>query len=312
MLAPVVELNGFLASKFPPIHFLPLMLCLHALRVSLAYKALRARARAAAPGIDEQREKEREGWLVDLVGYLVMAWGGSFLVAYLSNNVPVQLVSVFPLWTYASIHVATSLFTTHVPISAVLLDTALPLIDGATRTAAIAVGVNTAASSTNPLVSGSLFFQIILGTLAASGGGQLAATLGVFNPDIIGWRLSTPPILRARNFVEANEVLATLAGALSYSCFSGAHPAWKPVLARISSSGGSFFGSEKWTDAEARAVTTLIVTAFFAYRAVLLHWTVKSPKSEGQRLNIEQSKSAKRQGKTSYPSKEKGSLKDAH
>ncbi|CAO1613819.1 unnamed protein product [Parajaminaea phylloscopi] len=313
MLAPIVELNGYLASTFLPTHQLPLTAGLHALRVSLAYRALRARARAATTAIDDEREKERQGWLLDVAGFLVMAWGGSFLVAYLSNNVPLQLLSVYPLWTYVSVHLAASVVTAYVPISPVLLDTALPLIDGATRAAAVAAGVNIAAASANPLVGGSLFFQIVLGTLAACGGGQLAATLGVFNPDVTGWRLSTPPLLRARNFVEANDGLAALAGALTYSCLSGAHPAWKPILARIPSGASTFTGfltSGKWSDADARAATTVVIAAFFALRAVLVHWTVKSPKSVGQRLHIEQNKTAKRQGrKSASPPKDKAATK---
>lgn len=312
MLGPIVELNNFLAGTFLPTHYLPLTACLHALRVSLAYRAARARTRAATPGIDEEREKQRESWTVDVAGFLVMSWGGSFLVAYLSNNVPLQLLSPYPLWTYLSIHVVTTLVTTYLPVSAVLLDTILPLIDGATRTAAVVAGVNVAAASANPLVSGSLFFQILLGTLAASGGGQLAGTLSVFNPDVVGWKFSTPPFLRARNFAEANDVLAALGGALTYSCLSASHPAWRPVLTRISSSGAGIFGiggAVKWAEADARAATTLVIAAFFAARAIIVHWTVKSPKSVGQRLKIEQSKSAKRSGRASSAAAEKGSVK---
>lgn len=211
----------------------------------------------------------------------------------MTGSTPLQLLNIQPLVTYVLIHVYTSLLVQVVPFSAALLDTVLPLIDGATRTAAIAAAVRLAARHSNPLVAGSLLFQIIAGTLAASGGGQLAGTLSVFNPSVQGWSFTTPPFLKARNFVEAADVVAAAMGAAAYSCFSGSHPAWLPILTG-STKYSQYVGVEKWGDDEARAAATVVVGAVFALRAVLLHWTVKSPKTEGQRLNVEGAKQDKK------------------
>lgn len=226
---------------------------------------------------------------------LRQSWGGSFLTAYLSGNIPVQLLSVTPLLTYVSVHFYLTILMSYVPVSAVWLDTLMPLIDGATRTMAVVGGVTLARTNMNPLAAQSLLFQILLGTVGACGGGQLAGTLNVFNPDLVGWSFSTPPILKSRNIIEAIDVIAALLGSITFTIFTGSHPAWTPLLARAGLVVPSKYTRSifHWSDAEGKAATTLVIAACFAYRALLTHWSTLAPKSVGQRVEIEQKKEKK-------------------
>lgn len=302
LLAPVEALNTRLGSTYLPSLPLPLAFVIHAARVSLAYRGLRSVFKVKAEvkeGSVAKRQEDKEGWLYDLGGFLVMAWGGSFLTAYLSNSTPLQLVSPLPLLTYSLVHIYLGvLFTVLPPISPIWLDTLVPILDGATRSNAIIGGINLARNHpSNPLLRDSLVFQLLMGTIGACGGGQLAATLGVFHRQKEGWTLTTPPFLKARSVMEGIDVIAALAGSVAYSLTTNSHPDWVTILNHKYNpfvSTGNPFKGYALTQAQAQALTTLVVAAFFAYRAVALHWITKSPKSEGKRLQVE---AKKQQGK---------------
>jgi hypothetical protein len=66
-------------------------------------------------------------------------------------------------------------------------------------------------SHPNPEVSHSLVMHLIIGAVSSSGGGQLAATLGVWNVD---WRLSTPMFLKGGMMPTLDVWSGSLAGGL--------------------------------------------------------------------------------------------------
>lgn len=71
ILAPTIALNSYLSSTFIPTLPLPLTAVLHAARVSLAYRAIRARVRATY-GARVEGNEAKDGWVLDIAGFLVM------------------------------------------------------------------------------------------------------------------------------------------------------------------------------------------------------------------------------------------------
>lgn len=160
--------------------------------------------------------------------------------------------------------------------SPLILDTVLPLIDGATRTGAIAGAVALGRNHQNPIVQQSILFQIILGTIGACGGGQLAFALNIFQPSTStqGWKLGAPPFLKAKTWMERIDVLAAFAGAVTYvflstpidKIFVTKSPLYSH--ARVLQGGNG----KAWVDAEAKAAATLVIASIFAYKAIVTHW----------------------------------------
>ena len=204
----------------------------------------------------------------------LQAWGGGFLVSYILNIVPPQLLSILPLINYIGVHLLIGLALQFFDApSAALLDTILPLLDGATRAHAIFIGVNLpnspAVVKNMPALAGSFTLSLLLGTVAASGGGQTCFTIGAFNPD--GWALTTPPILKARNLLEATDVWAPFLGALAYQVMTFSHPAYAPFVRAINAGKAQPILKPQG----AKALVTFIVSAAFAWRAAALHWLGK-------------------------------------
>jgi hypothetical protein len=197
-----------------------------------------------------------------------MCWGGGFLVSAILGQTPVQLLSIYPFLNYIGVHLFVT-FLLHFVITeptAKFLDTALILIDGSTRTHAVIMSITMAATSPVGAVQNSAFLQIICGTLGATGGGQLGATLSVYSPH--GWTLQTPPVLRATSLVEVIDVLASIAVSLLFCITTLSHPSYAPVLARIHNTKGKPLLSA----VGARAASTLLFACAFAYRSTALHW----------------------------------------
>jgi hypothetical protein len=88
-------------------------------------------------------------------------------------------------------------------LSAKVVDTLLPLLDAILRTRTITSSLNLIPTSPNPSVANSIVMQWIIGAVSSSGGGQLAATFGVWKP-FKDWSLLAKPV------VLKGGVLATL------------------------------------------------------------------------------------------------------
>lgn len=273
LLAPVANINTFLLQTKVHDTLFPFALLptLHALRISFLHNALKAKARSQHALNDVKQGGEAPPsttWAYDIAGFLVMCWGGGFLVSAILGQTPVQLLSIYPLLNYVGVHLFVT-FLLHFVITeptAKFLDTALILIDGSTRTHAVIMSITMAATSPVGAVQNSAFLQIICGTLGATGGGQLGATLSVYSPH--GWTLQTPPVLRARSLVEVIDVLASIAVSLLFCITTLSHPSYAPVLARIHNTKGKPLLSA----VGARAASTLLFACAFAYRSTALHW----------------------------------------
>ncbi len=207
------------------------------------------------------------------MSFCLQAWGGSFLSHYVVNLVPPQLLSFGFLLNYLGVHIfITLLFDFLLPSayhpSPAFLDTLLPILDGATRAHAVFLGTMLPSTLAHPVAKQSVALSLLTATLSASGGGQLAGTLGVFNP--AGWQLGLPPLLRARSLVDATDVWAPLLSALAFSLFCSSHETYGALRT-------SFFQQEKGAALLSlqggKALITLIITTAYAWRAIVLHWT---------------------------------------
>lgn len=205
-------------------------------------------------------------------------WGGSFLTSLLTFSPPPQLLSPLPLFNYLS----TYLTLTHprlLPLypSPATLDTVLPIIDALTRSFPISGTVLACANHINPAIRGSWMYQIILGGLAASGGGIAATTLGVFNPE---WRVSTPPVLHSGWLGSLDFTAAAIASAIfgflinsnpAYTEIRKSIPYFSSSLTTITKPDGTTHIEPLMTTLGARSVVVLFLSLVYATRAYVLH-----------------------------------------
>ncbi|PWN32480.1 uncharacterized protein FA14DRAFT_74608 [Meira miltonrushii] len=272
LLSATAKLNDLLLSRqvhstIFPYAWLP---TLHALRIAFIHTNLKAKVQQA------QKANQKSGsspppapttFAYDLAGFLIMAWGGGFLVNFILGQTPMQLLSIHPFLNYAGVYVVISTLSQFVNLPAMkMLDTAFIFLDGSLRSHAVIMSVLTTKASINPAVQNSLFIQILCGTIGATGGGQLAGMLSVISPQ--GWSFSTPPFLRATTLVEVIDIIAASVCATVFGITTLSHPAYSPVLARVYNDNGKAL----FTPTGARAACTIIFALAFAYRATVLHW----------------------------------------
>ncbi|EPQ27208.1 uncharacterized protein PFL1_05131 [Pseudozyma flocculosa PF-1] len=275
-LTPLAALNAHMMTPVHPTAYpFPWATTLHALRVSLAYrgicKGFKARRRAQGKKDDELQV----GMLREAAGFLVMAWGGSFLSNYILTQIPGQLISVQPWLNYLSVHYAVGFLLTLFPApSARLLDLCLPVLDGATRTAATLGGINLVLNHVNPAVRSSWLLQVLIATISASGGGISAFTLNVFDP--VGWSFSTPPFLTFSRLVEFTDILAPMIAALAFGVVTQSHPAYTNLVQSSSLTSllgvhGAKMSAPAFSPDRARALVTLIIATCFWAKAMVTH-----------------------------------------
>ncbi|CEH17448.1 hypothetical protein CBOM_03489 [Ceraceosorus bombacis] len=296
-----------ISSSFYPFTWLS---TLHALRTSLAFRALAgwARARAGAgrsedeglgmqngerrgEGQKRQRRRPGPGWMQDTVGFLIMAWGGSFAVAYLNNTVPTQLLFISAPLNYLSAHLVLQSLLCFAPApNAALLDTCLFVLDGAMRAQAVSLGVTLPSLHANPLVRTSLPFHILCGVLAATAGSQVAGMLGIFHHT---WTLDAPPFVRAQSLLQVVDIFAAFLAAMSYGCIAHSHPSYTALHAAWWSKFAFVYADQQANEDEvaqsgnvraspwpskaeqvemAKAAATIIIAICFAVRAFMIHW----------------------------------------
>ncbi|KAN0062888.1 hypothetical protein ACQY0O_004709 [Thecaphora frezii] len=265
-LQPLQALNAWMMTPVhPTLYPFPWATTLHALRVSLAYRHLCKAAKQRRIAEAGEHKRFDVAWQRHLAGFLVMAWGGSFLSNYLLTQIPSQLLTVQPWLNYLSVHFATGIALTLFPApSASLLDLCLPILDGATRTAATLGGLNLVLNHANPAVRSSLFLQTIIATLSACGGGISAFTLNVFDP--VGWSFNTPPVLGYARLVDATDILAPLLAVIAFGVASHSHPTYTTLSHALA------LRKSPWLDAEqGRALVTLVIATCFWAKAVTVH-----------------------------------------
>lgn len=168
---------------------------------------------------------------------------------------------------YGSVHILISTFfylfpdvaTSH-PITELAF---WPLMDAATRSGAIVGGVMMVKAHPSPVIANSIFAQILIGAMSASGGGLVASTFGIWNPN---WSLSTPPVLKASNSLMPSMDIWT--GAISAAIFGSltmSHASYGPVNLAMGLPDKAFV-----TPLGARSVFAMFLMAMYFWRA----WTM--------------------------------------
>ena len=266
-LAPLATINARLAQPVhPTLYPFPLATTLHALRVAIAYRGICAGFRARRRAENKHTAADLHVSLLrDAAGFLVMAWGGGFLANYVLCQIPGQLLAIWPWINYLSVYtVVTLLINSLGAPSAKLLDLWLPVLDGATRTAATYGGINMVLNHANPAARQSLLLQVIIGTLSACGGGISAFTLNVFDP--LGWSFATPPFLKAKSLVELTDILAPAIASAVFGVLTLSHPSYASVLTYIHSKPVGILSQDG-----GKAVISLVIGSCFFLRAIWLH-----------------------------------------
>ncbi|CDS01029.1 uncharacterized protein SPSC_01067 [Sporisorium scitamineum] len=266
-LAPLASVNARLAQPVhPTLYPFPLATTLHALRVAIAYRGICAGFRARRRAENKHSAADLHvSFLRDAAGFLVMAWGGGFIANYVLCQIPGQLLTVWPWINYLSVYAATGVLISIAGApSAKLLDLTLPVLDGATRTAATYGGVNMVLNHANPAARSSLLLQIIIGTISACGGGISAFTLNVFDP--LGWTFATPPFLKAKSLVEFTDIIAPALASAVFGVLTLSHPGYGSVLTYVHSTPKGLLSQEG-----GKAVISLVIGTCFFVRAVWLH-----------------------------------------
>ena len=210
-----------------------------------------------------------------MAGYLVMAWSGSMLIASILNEPFAQLLSVWPLVNYVSVHFILKALPTP---SAKVVDLTFPVIDALLRSGALSGAVLGCAQHHE--YKQSVFAQLVLGTLAPSAGSLTASTLGVTNPQ--GWKFSTPyPLLNGMGWIGNLELwIATICSVVF------------GVLTHSHSDYDVFTDSPTHTHLGARSVVMLILASAYIFKAVYVH-ILSTPGKATQNTNTRSKKGKK-------------------
>lgn len=171
--------------------------------------------------------------LADIAGFLIYAWGGSITVNLLLGLPPVQLLSPDPLIAYVAIHLfITAIFSfVHIPSN---LSNALAIpfaiTDALTRSATISATVRLVQAHSNPLLTNSVFAQVVLGAISATAGGQIGGMLSVSEPE---WRLQTPPALRKLELLATLDMWSAALFAFAYGFLTAVSPAYAGLYHKL-------------------------------------------------------------------------------
>jgi len=254
VLQPLSQLIEFLNQPGPWFYPFPIFMAFHAARISLVF-----RARVRGNGVGGQL-----AWPADLAGFYLFAWGGAVSSHVLLNQTPPQVFSPNPWMAYGSIHILISTFLylfPSIPVSSQLTELGFwPLMDAATRSGAIAGGVMMVKAHPNPAISNSIFAQILIGALSASGGGLVASTLGVWNPN---WSLSTPPVLRpGTGLIPSMDVWSGAIAAAIFGTLTMSHASYAPLSLAM-----GLHAKPHTTSLGARTIFTVFLTAMYFIRA---------------------------------------------
>lgn len=206
-----------------------------------------------------------------------MAWGGGFISNYLLCQIPGQLLTVWPWINYLSVYATVTALISIVGAapSAKLLDLWLPVLDGATRTAATYGGIQMVLNHANPAARSSLLLQVIIGTVSACGGGISAFTLNVFDP--LGWSFSTPPFLKARSLVELTDIVAPALASAVFGVLTLSHPSYASVLSLVHGGSKGVLSQEG-----GKALISLVIGSCFFVRAIWLHVVLPARSAQRQ------------------------------
>ncbi|KAH9825062.1 hypothetical protein DFH28DRAFT_14491 [Melampsora americana] len=221
---------------------LPLLPFIHAARLSLVYQHLRLKAGG------------KLSWTSDLIGYLVMAWGGSVMVNLILYQPIPQLSTFRPLIIYSFTHWSLKLIG--FSPSMAFLDRLLPLPDALIRTATITSAVDLVTHHREPAYAQSLLLQLIMGAIAASGGSTLAQSFGTTQ---LTWRLARPDWMERPNTLGALDLWSGVLIAFVYGILQETHPIYHSL--------SNGFNLTFLTPIEARGICGMLLCIIYYWRA---------------------------------------------
>jgi len=250
ILENVTYLFKLISEPLHPTFFpLPLLPFIHAARLSLGYQHLRVKAGG------------KLSWTADLIGYLVMAWGGSVMVNLILYQPIPQLVTFRPLLIYTFTHWSLKLI--EFSPSMAFLDRLLPLPDALIRTATITAAVDAVVNHREPAYAQSLLLQLIIGAMAASGGSALAQSLGTTQPI---WRWARPDWMERPSTLGALDVWSGVLIAIVYGFLQQTHPTYYLLTTWLN---GNF--KPLLAPAEARGACAILLSIIYYWRAHETH-----------------------------------------
>ncbi|TXT08656.1 hypothetical protein VHUM_02784 [Vanrija humicola] len=235
---------------------------LHALRVGLAWAQM-TRGRDGRVGV-----------LADLLGFLVVAWGGGTLNSIIASQPPFWLVTPTPWGLYVAGYAA--LIPTGLAEFIASTLPALPLalltagLDGLLRGVAITLVPALTAAFVPPNARYGWFAPVLLSAVATCGGGWIVQAFGLHKAR---WALGRPAVLDG-GLLNTLDVWGAALTALLYLTLTGAYPTLRPLGSAFASSlPADLTGGDKAPGAlvshdTARAIAVVFLTALFAARAL--------------------------------------------
>jgi len=181
-------------------------------------------------------------------------------------------------------------------LSTKVVDSLLPLLDAILRTRTITGSLYLIPVSPSPTIANSLAMQWIIGAVSSSGGGQLAATFGVWKP-FKDWDFLAKPVFLKGGILATLDVWGGLLAALLYGMLTHSHPSYQPTLSFLASyhvNPEKILGTKTYTrhpahmkKAEAemsKAVVTLMLASLYVVRVGIVHWGFRRWPGKGQKL----------------------------
>lgn len=268
ILALTTASTRYLATLAHPTFFpFPLGLVLHAGRTSLAHQQL----------VRSSSTWKNTPWSAYLAGFFILSWGGGVVSHVILGLPPPQLYSVRPWAGYLVVHLALTFLGPLLQLQKIpprIMETMCLPIDTLLRIISIfsSLALLTPAPGSplqiNPLLASSPIVPLFLGAIASSGGGTLASTLSVWEPE---WRLRSPGWMRAGAGLRGSVDVWGGAVAAGVYCFlAGNQPFYQELRQAVY--GSLDMKPMVWEAADARAASTLVLGALFAWRVYGVHW----------------------------------------
>ncbi|WOO83740.1 uncharacterized protein LOC62_05G007260 [Vanrija pseudolonga] len=233
---------------------------LHALRVGLAWAQM-------------TKGRGEVGVLADLLGFLVVAWGGGTLNSLIASQPPFWLLSPTPWGLYVAGYVAliptglASFISSTAPALPLALFTAV--LDGLLRGVAITLVPALTAGFVSPDARYGWFAPVLLSAVATCGGGWIVQAFGLHKAH---WALGRPGVLDG-GLLNTLDVWGAALTALLYLALTGGYPSLAPLSSALASGLPADLkagekGSGIVSHDTARAIAVVFFTTLFAARAL--------------------------------------------
>lgn len=290
LLSPIQATHTLLTSRVVHQSLYPytLFTTLHAIRVTVAFQN----------NVRASSNKGKLTWGNYISGYLIMAWGGSFIAHLLMSLPPPILYNYQPYVNYISVHLLATAFF-HVYPNALdmqILDSLFTPLDAILRSTAVASHLRILTSGALPPTHAPMVISsitpILIGAIAASGGGVLAGTMKTWTND---WSFGTFSIFKVGvGMLGSTDVWS---GGLAGFLFTFlTRPTLYPALVKLTgitlakAEDESKLPIQIMSPGHAQAVTTLVLIGVFSWKTFNVHYL---PRAKVAAKKVVESKSEK-------------------